>query len=375
MSTTHVAEPNTVVEPSVVLRQGWLRHDVRVAAVVVTTVALFTLMAIRPVDTRLAVVSNPAGPVDVVVRKGATGSEIAKELVAKEVVAKEKEFIDVCQASTECKNIRPGVYAMKKHMGAAAALEALVNPTIFCCGLRTVVPGWTAAHIVEKIAASTGIPASELNEALADPVALGEPADAIDPRALVGAEGWLFPGTYDVDPGTPAGEVLIMMVERTKGTLTEKGVPQDQWLRVLTLASIVEREVGNCRGCDQYRPMVARAMENRLSRDMPLQADATTAYSLNKSALDLTGAELADKMNPYNTRAVRGLPPGPIASPSEASIDAVLNPAEGSWVFWCTVNLNTGETKFTDNYNEFLTFKRELNDWLKTNSPTTSPDE
>ena len=87
---------------------------------------------------------------------------------------------------------------------------------------------------------------------------------------------------------------------------------------------------------------------------MKLYIDASVAYGLNKSCTELTTADTEDPTNPYNTYVHPGLPPGPIASPGEASIDAVLHPADGPWKFWVTINLDTKETRFAETYDEQL---------------------
>ena len=72
--------------------------------------------------------------------------------------------------------------------------------------------------------------------------------------------------------------------------------------------------------------------------------------------------------SPYNTYKQKGLPPGPIEAPGDAAIQAALNPEDGPWFFYVTVNLATGETKFTDDYDEFLQFKSELDEYCETQS-------
>ena len=72
--------------------------------------------------------------------------------------------------------------------------------------------------------------------------------------------------------------------------------------------------------------------------------------------------------SPYNTYKQKGLPPGPIEAPGDDAIQAALNPADGPWFFYVTVNLETGETKFTDDYDEFLEFKQEFQEYCETQS-------
>jgi len=100
--------------------------------------------------------------------------------------------------------------------------------------------------------------------------------------------------------------------------------------------------------------------------------DSTLVYGLNKSGLQLTQADV-DGNNPYNTAHTLGLPPGPIASPGIPSIEAVLNPTPGPWLFFVTINPDTGETLFTDNYAQHLRNKALYDQWLATHTAASSP--
>jgi len=109
------------------------------------------------------------------------------------------------------------------------------------------------------------------------------------------------------------------------------------------MASIIEKEAGVN---DADRAKIARVFYNRLEQGMQLQSDATVAYANNITGrVTTTDAERALK-SPYNTYWVKGLPVGPITSPSKKSIDAALHPADGDWLYFAVVNLDTGETEF-----------------------------
>jgi len=101
-----------------------------------------------------------------------------------------------------------------------------------------------------------------------------------------------------------------------------------------------------------------------------LQIDATVNYALGrKGTITLTQDEIESVAdNPYNTYKVAGLPPGPIEAPGQAAMEAALNPDDGNWLFYVTVDLATGETKFTDSYDEFLQFKQEFIEYCETKS-------
>lgn len=158
------------------------------------------------------------------------------------------------------------------------------------------------------------------------------------------------------------------MVSQTVTQLKELQVPKEDYQKVLTKASIVEREVNS----ERYYGQAARVIENRLSQTDGethglLQMDSTVQYGLGRYGGIPTEAETQDANNPYNTYVHKGLPPGPIGSPGEAAIKAVLNPPAGSWLYFVTVNLETGETLFASTNEEQKTNTKKLNDYCKKN--------
>lgn len=310
-----------------------------------------------------AAVSDYPGPgrpsVQVVINSGDTGAAIAQTLVDAGVVATAKAFTKAYDANPDASKIQPGTYTMLLEMKASAAVLALLdsgNRTT----LRVTIPeGLTAADIIQRVSEKTTIPLADLQAAVADPASIGLPAEAGG-----NVEGWLFPATYDVEPTATAAQVLTQMTAKTVAVLQAKGVTPDRWQAVLIKASLVERE-GRL---DEDRAKMARVIENRLAIDMPMQMDSAVAYGAGISGLDLTSADFANADNPYNVYVHPGLPPTPIASPGEASIDAVLSPAEGDWLFWVTVNLDTGETLFADTYPEQLENEKLYDAWKAANS-------
>ena len=98
---------------------------------------------------------------------------------------------------------------------------------------------------------------------------------------------------------------------------------------------------------------------NRLAKGMPLQLDSTVLYGLNKFGIIASDKDLTST-SPYNTYKHKGLTPGPIDSPGDAAIEAVLHPAAGTWLYFVTVNPKTGETLFTSSPAQFEQFRQEL---------------
>jgi UPF0755 protein len=108
---------------------------------------------------------------------------------------------------------------------------------------------------------------------------------------------------------------------------------------------------------------VARVIYNRLHKKMPLQFDSTVHYAVGKDGSVGTSDADRNSTSPYNTYKVTGLPPTPIAAPGEQAIEAALNPARGTWLYFVTTNPDTGETKFATSYSDHLKNKREFDRW------------
>ncbi|MFD2024663.1 endolytic transglycosylase MltG [Promicromonospora aerolata] len=302
--------------------------------------------------------SGPGGdPIVVEIPEGATGTAMGETLYEAGVVASVSAFTTAFEANPDSVLIRPGTHAMLEEMPARDAVALLVkNDTV---DLQLTIPeGYTVEQIVDRAVQVTGLPAKDFTAALKDPSAIGLPKQAGGK-----AEGWLYADTYMVKPNDTAEDLLSRMVDRTDQLLGKKDVPAGDRQDVLTKASLVERE--GLHAAD--KPKIARAIENRLADDTFLEIDAAVAYGADKPGTELTRDDLNDAKNRYNTYEHTGLPPGPIANPGEVAIDAVLNPTPGEWKFWVTVNLDTGETKFAEDFEEHQLNVAELRAWQDAN--------
>jgi UPF0755 protein len=295
------------------------------------------------------------GSATVTINPGDTGADMGAALADAGVVASAQAFSAAFAANTGAASIQPGTYSLLQEMKASDAVDALLNPASKSSFRVTIPEGLTKDQIVARINEKTLIPTKELNAALKDSKAIGLPSQADG-----NAEGWLFPATYDVQPDATAADVLKMMTAKTVSVLNDKKVAKDDWETVLNKASLVERE-GKL---DEDRPKMARVIENRLDQGWTLGIDAAVAYGAGINGTQLTDKQLKDTSNPYNTRVHAGLPPTPIASPGEASINAVLKPADGDWMYWCTVNPETGETVFSETGAEHDAAVAQLNKWI-----------
>lgn len=300
------------------------------------------------------------GSVEVVINPGDGPTQIAEALVDAGVVKTTDAFLRAAAEGTE--GIQEGTYTLLHEMQAAEALVWLLDPANKIELKVTIPVDSTVEQVLRVLSAKTQIPLEELEEAAQSPRRLGVPKDA---RKQL--EGWLFPDTYTVQPGDSAEDVLAAMVSRTRRVLERLDVPEDEWEEVLTKASLVERVIPRAKD----RSKAARVIQTRLEKGMPLQIDATLAYGLGKSPAELTVDELLSEHR-YNTRVQTGLPPTPIGSPSRGAIRAVVNPAEGPWEYWVTVNPVTGETLFSESYAEYLEHTELLDEWVAENE---APDD
>jgi UPF0755 protein len=243
---------------------------------------------------------------------------------------------------------------MAKQMSGAAALDLLLDPATRQLSRVTIPEGMTVAQVLQRVADTAGIPLPELQAAATDTAGLGLP-----PYANGLLEGFLFPATYDVEPGTAAIDVLKPMVARAVQALDALQIPAEQRLTVLTKASIVQAESGSVADMGK----VARVLENRLADGMRLQLDTTVNYANGKGGIT-TSVEDRSNPSPYNTYANDGLPPGAISNPGEQALEAVLAPTPGDWRFFVVVDPDTGDTRFAVTADEHAQNVELFQQWL-----------
>jgi UPF0755 protein len=277
-----------------------------------------------------------AGSVDVRISQGDTLSDIARTLVDGGVIASVGPFVDAAEARPAATGIQPGVYRMREKMSGQAAVDLLLDPATRMVTRVTLPEGLTVEATLARVAEISGTPIAELEAAAADPAALRLPAYA---GGML--EGFLFPATYDFEPGTTPVDMLTQMVDRAVHAFDDLQIPERDRLVVLTKASLVQAEAST----SEDMAKVARVLENRLADGMPLQLDTTVNYANGKSGITTTSADRAN-LSPYNTYMHPGLPPGAINNPGEEALRAVLSPAEGEWRFFVVVDPDTGETRF-----------------------------
>ncbi|MGD3105231.1 endolytic transglycosylase MltG [Streptomyces sp. YGL11-2] len=169
------------------------------------------------------------------------------------------------------------------------------------------------------------------------------------------AEGYLFPATYPIRSDTTPTSLLTYMVKTADQRLAGDGITA---YRTVVIASIVQAEADS--PADMGK--VARVIENRLAKHMPLQMDSTINYALGRSTLHTSHSDTRTE-SPYNTYRNEGLPPTPIDNPGADALKAASAPPAGDWLYFVTVK--PGDTRFTANYQEHLRNVREFNNQQK----------
>lgn len=291
------------------------------------------------------------GETTIVIASGDTGEAVARKLVEADVVA---SFDAIYRPMLRTNfTIFPGTYAFPMQISGQRALEILIEGKNRVVLSVTLPEGMTVAQITERLSDALGLSRADIEAAI----------DALElPAAAPNAEGYLFPATYQFDPGVTAEIAINSLHERMLAELRSNGVTPERYHEVITTASLIQLEAKQA--LDFFR--VSRVIQNRLAINMPLQFDSTVNYGTGGTKVTTTDQQRADD-NPYNTYVYAGLPIGAIGNPGALAIEAALKPAEGTWLYFVTVNLATGETVFSNTYAEHLIAVEEFRRWIRAN--------
>lgn len=253
----------------------------------------------------------------VVVARGSGTTDIADKLEREGVITSAVFFTTASKILGKAGELKAGEYIFPPRVPMREVMRLLVEGK----GIQhavTIPEGYTSQMIVDKLRA--------------DPVLVG---DVI----VIPREGTLLPDTYVFERGATRQQILSRMEAAQKKILDEiwkrrsAKVPLKSPAELVTLASIVEKETGKA----DERPRVASVFINRLAKNMRLQSDPTIIYGMvgGVGRLDrpLTRADI-DTPTPYNTYTINGLPPGPIANPGRAAMEAVANPSQTKDIYF-----------------------------------------
>ena len=305
--------------------------------------------------------------VTVTVHSGDSAGDIGNTLVDAGVVASSEAFTDAASGNTASQNIQPGAYVLHKHQSGANALAAMLDPSSRNAANDVLVTEGAnvfavQARLVKVLGSETR---AAIQKALAKPTDLGLPVTyAANGKAPSSAEGFLYPATYTIDPGTKPENALNQMVtrfiqaDRASGFAAAAATAGITPYEALTVASIIQAEAR----FDEDMPKVAEVIYNRLRSHTALQIDATTKY----------GCEIAGETHciynnfpsAYNSYLHAGLPPTPIDNPGAQAMDAAVHPATGTLKFYVNGDAE-GHLSFSTNEADFerAVEKCRTNNW------------
>jgi len=275
--------------------------------------------------------------------RGASPAEIRRRLVASGVVSGSRLFRVTLWWTGLARSLQAGEYRFSEPMAPVEVVDKIARGDVHVYPV-TFPEGLTIADMADIYETRGFGPGESFVEAASDRSRIVD----LDPEAD-DLEGYLFPETYALPRGTPAGTLVDLMVERFRATYAELR-PQgpregDLTMRELvTLASLVEKETARA----DERELVASVYHNRLRRGMLMQADPTVVYALVRAGTYDGNIRRSDLEidSPYNTYRYPGLPPGPIAAPGRASLQAALEPAESRYLYF--VSRNDGSHAFAE---------------------------
>lgn len=295
----------------------------------------------------------------VTIKRGSTTSSIAKVLTNLEIIHNESIFKKVVKDSGYDGKLKAGDYEFSKSYPLKKIVEKLYNGDTYVETVKfTIQEGLELDEIIQKLIDEKVITdKDDFMNTLKEEVSKYEIIKDLD---LVSYEGFLFPDTYIVKKGASNKMIVDIMLNRFTKVFDEELINYIEennldLYKILTLASIIEREVM----IDEEREIASSVFYNRLDINMKLQSCATVQYVIDERKTNLSNKDISIE-NEYNTYKYKGLPPGPICSPGEASIRAAVYPADTDYLYFVRSYKDDNSHIFSTNLKDHNKAKRKL---------------
>lgn len=290
--------------------------------------------------------------IEIEIPEGSTYKQAIYILAKNNLIRDRNLFILFGKIAGLDRKVRAGYYVFWGNMSPLQVFKKLKDGKIIENEI-TIVEGDSLPEIGRKLASNKIIPLADFKALSIDRNFLR--SLDIDAPSL---EGYLYPQTYKFPKGAKPVAVLKLMVNKMRDEFTDdlrRRAEEMGWTEneVLTLASIIEREAKT----DEERPLISAVYHNRIKKGMPLQADPTAIYGVKSYRYKITKNDLRKK-TAYNTYVIKGLPPGPIASPGIKSIRAALYPADVPYLYF--VAKNDGTHYFSKTLSEHIAAIKRL---------------
>ncbi|KQY82776.1 aminodeoxychorismate lyase [Paenibacillus sp. Root52] len=298
-------------------------------------------------------------PIVFEIKSGTGTSKIAEQLQQEGLIRSGLAFKGYLKWKKQGSNFMAGTYSMNPGVSYEEIVNKLNNGEVVPEEMVkfTIPEGYTVLQMADKLSEEGIVDRDEFIKLANDPSAFD--VDIIkdipvDEELRYVLEGYLFPETYELKKDSSTHDVMQRMLEEFQTKVnsipnleTELQQKKLSLHELLTIASLVEREVV----VDAERPLVAGVIYNRIHQDMKLEIDATVQYLLDKPKARLLFKDLKVE-SPYNMYLNKGLPPGPIASPSLPSIQAALQPEASEYLFYVTKKDGSSGHLFAKTYKE-----------------------
>ena len=316
---------------------------------VIAAILIFILIGSIFIFSGNSAENVPKERVKIKIISGMDTSIIASKLKSTGVIDSPLKFRILAKINGYEDKLKVGNYTLETNMSYDDLFTKLLAGERETVNI-TIPEGFTVKEIAERLDYMNLVDKSEFLRKAKSFV----PYDYVEKNdeAFYYCEGFLFPDTYNVESDVTTDEILNMMAENFEYRLThsmrDRAYEENLSIyNLITLASLVEKEVRYA----EDRPIVAQVFLKRLSLGMPLQTDASLQYLMDVPKEDVTIADTQIN-SPYNTYLNVGLPPGPIANPGIAAIEAVLYPADTDYLYF--VADRSGHNHYSYTYDEHL---------------------
>lgn len=260
--------------------------------------------------------------------QGQSLKKIASALEERKVISSAAMFVVYARLHGDAARLQAGYYRFSDAMTPSEILRRMVAGDVY--SVRFTVPEGYSIYQVAELISGRGLfdKKAFLRECFSRPLLreLG-----IDGKSV---EGYLYPSTYDITPGMAPDDLIRQMVANfqkiyDRDFAGRAGETHLSKREIIILASMIEKEAI----MPEERPIIASVFRNRMQRGMPLQSDPTAVYGVRAFAGNVSRNDIT-RNTPYNTYLISGLPPGPIGNPGSGAIEAVVNPARTTYLYF-----------------------------------------
>ncbi|MFA5047749.1 MAG: endolytic transglycosylase MltG [Patescibacteria group bacterium] len=322
-----------------------IKKVISLIVIIVIGLAIFCVFEIS------APASSASGRVKFTVAPGESATSVVKRLKQENLINNESIFLWYARFKGQ-ENFMAGEHQLARNANMKAMIGLLMSSSnINNEKTITIIEGWKLKDIGDYLA-EQGFFSVDDFLAAAKIDRWQDKYDFLRGVKEADLEGFLFPDTYRVFDNSTADVIIKKMLDNFEHRIDSQRLDdivkqKKSLLEIITLASIVEREVRS----PVDKKMVADVFWKRISAGIALQSDATVNYLTGKKTTRPSGADLQID-SPYNTYKYRGLPPGPIGNPGLASIDAVIYPISNNYYYFITDN--DGRAVYAKTYAEHL---------------------